>query len=267
MPNRSLKAVPAIFAALVVASISTAQEIPESLDASKYALSTSEIAIAKAFQYTGFDRIDRPGRRAEATAEIMTAGDENSPYVADEMSGKYVWNVHFGDIPVEWGTRVIGNRNFDVILDAETGQLIKIFSIDDNAGSSDTLPQPTARGAEMNLGRRGYTFNSLPNQCPTVPFMQALNSVIIGNPLSTKILKAYYWDITNRGGPRPRTWIIILRGMKSPMPSSAPGGENIHPKYRNAFMTIINSDNGVPEYSSTAPQDDSDYEIKKGTIK
>lgn len=232
-----------------------AKDVEKSQSGDKTIL-TAEIAITRAVEYSGFDKADGYDCQKSVSAELVLAANDNTPFVAEKINGRNIWQVTFRDIPVGQGTTKIRERDFEVTLDPETGKLIKIFSISDTEGSSDTIPQPSAKKAEEWFKARKYVFNQLPDVTGDLPFWQALQKVWIANPARTKIIKAYYWDYSDSNGRHPFTWFIILRGIKDPLPNAGP--VKTPDCGRNFMMSAINAESGILMYTVTAPYDNED---------
>jgi len=220
------------------------------------AVTTSEAAVERAVAYTGFDKAEGYDPVKSVKAEKVLIENDNTPFVADKINGRMAWKVYFKDIPVGQQSAVIRNRDFEVTLDPETGKLIKIFSVSDDAGSSDTLPQPSADVAERWFTDRKYVFEKLPDKMCKFTFWEALQKVRIASPSVTKIIKAYYWDYSDRGGEHPYTWLIILRGIEEPIPNAGPVKS---PDWSiNFSMVVVEAITGRPQGTTTAPYDKKD---------
>jgi len=220
-------------------------------------LSTAEAAIAKALAYSGFDKADGFDGLKSAKAELVVIENDNTPFMVEKINGKNMWRVSFKNIPVGQGSTIIIERDFEVTLDPETGKLIKIFSISDEVGSADTLPQPSAEAAELFFEKGGLDFRGLPDKMCNVTFWESLQRVQIASPSVTKIIKAYYWDIAGRLKQYPPAWLIIFRGIANPLPNAGPVKS---PDWANNFMmTIIDAEKGKSVCAITAPYDEDDF--------
>jgi hypothetical protein len=232
----------------------SAQEDSSSID-QDCPLLTAEEAIERAIEYTGFDKADGYDSITSAFAELVISENDNTPFIAEKIQGKNVWQITFYNIPVGQGCKTITEREFQVTLYPETGKLIKIFSVSDHSGSLDTLPQPSATVAEKWFKDRKYVFNMLPDEMCNITFWEALQKAWIACPSVTKIIKAYYWDIS--GGERdfPYTWLIIFRGIRDPLPAA--GGPM--PNWAlNFMMSVIDAETGIHQFATTAPYDNED---------
>jgi len=225
-------------------------------------LHSAQMAVERAIEYSGFDESGGFDNEISVSAGLTVMENDNTPFLADKYEGRQIWKVIFNDIPVGQGTRLLRNRNFEIILDPETGKLIKIFSVSHEAGTMDTLPQPGARAAEMWFNDRKYDFAGLPDTMCKIPFWQALQMVIIANPADAKIIKAYYWNISGVRGPWYNSWIIILRGTSGPWITH---GHDQSPAWINNFMmSIIDARTGISKYGNIrGPYDKEDVKKRR----
>jgi len=211
-------------------------------------------------EYTGFDKIEGDSCQKTASAELVIAVNDDTPYWADSINGKEVWKVRFRDIPVGYNYTVMRKRDFEITLELETGRLVKIFSVTDDAGSSDTLPQSSAKAATAFFAKRNIIFHCSPETAFEVPFWEALKSVFIANTAGTKIIKAYLAELDDGRGNLATRWIIILHGIDHPLPAS--GG--YVPEYAlNIMMTFVDAETGKAFGAQTGPYDPADYMARK----
>jgi hypothetical protein len=175
-----------------------------------YVLQTSERAIERAIEYSGFDKLKGFVRLKSAIdiTELIIARDSTTPFLSDSIEGKTAWRVEFKDIILREGARPI---TFDVLLDAETGRLFEIRSR--YVGPPDERPcEPPAKIAREQLGMNIEKYNGFPTKLPVISFVKALDS-LFGSPLSAKQTVALY--VTNclqQREPRP-VWAISLHGL------------------------------------------------------
>jgi len=223
-------------------------------------LASPESAITRALEYTGFDKIEGDSCQKTASAELVVAVNDNTPFWADSINGKPVWKVRFRDIPVGYNYTVMRKRDFEVTLEPTTGRLVKIYSISDEAGSSDTLPQPSAKAGEAFFKNWRFVVHRSPEKASVVPFWEALKSVFIANPAGTKIIRAYLAEYGDGNACDSLRWIIIQHGIDHPLPAA--GG--YVPEYAvNIMMTLINAQTGKPLGAGSGPYDPADFAARK----
>lgn len=212
-------------------------------------LETAKEALQAADLYTGFDQVDSTDERELPSVGTVPIDRLEIPFLTDRSRDGEAWVVTYASIPVGQQTRRVRNRDFSVFLDKATGKLLMIYSIAGDAGSSDTIPQLSAKASEESFAKSSTSFRQLPDQLPKVPFWEALKSVIISNPAGCKIIKAYYWDFDVKTTHYIHCWRVIMRGVESPLPSSHGG------TYRNNMEMGVNGDTGAPLFGTTVTND------------
>ena len=158
-------------------------------------LSNPAQALARALEYTGFDKAEGYSKASVAEVKLLEGRETKTPFVSGLMNGQQVWSVRFQNISVDSGQHAV-KREFQVSLDPITGQLLQVVSICDDVGSSDTLPEPEAAVAESLLAAGNMKINGLPANVPPVSFYQALQSTWYTNPARSKVVKGLYLDYT-----------------------------------------------------------------------
>lgn len=216
-------------------------------------INDSETAIDVALDYTGFDKSNGFSKSKQAVAELKSIGISNIPFIRELDNDDKVWHIQFKDIPIGQQTTKSRMRDFDVIIDRASGKLLMIYSISDNEGSSDTLPQPSKEAAEEFFNERKYQYKQLPDSLCRLTFWEALQKVRIANPATSKIIKCYYWEFDEE--EHPYCWLIIQRGIENPIPSSH-GGQPIW--LENFMMSCIDAMSGKPIFATNAPFDKED---------
>lgn len=208
-------------------------------------------AINRALQLTGFDEIDKYNARGNIEGTKIQKSKPEIPFLDNDDLSESIWQIDFRDVPIGAGTTRMISRDFTVFIDGKSGKLLMIYSISDNVGSSDTLPQPSAQVAELNMQKAEMSFNGLPDSLPRCKFIDVLKEVW-GDPSNTKVIKAYFWNISDKRAVRTNTWLIVYYGMSTSIPISVPEGAQEPPfNQRNRLMTVINGDSGKAIYACT----------------
>ncbi|MEZ5360601.1 MAG: hypothetical protein R3F48_17435 [Candidatus Zixiibacteriota bacterium] len=232
-------------------SVHALSQKPIEYDALSSITSENE-AIELAIKFSGFDKADGFSKSKNVTVEIKRIQDINIPFASDRVLNSEVWQVNFKNVPVGQQTTRTTFRDFEVLLDRQSGKLLMIYSISEKEGSSDTLPQPSKVAAENYFVARKYKFNGIPDSLCEVSFWEALQKVRIASPSSSKIIKAYYWDFSTGETHYPYAWLIIHRGMDEQVPTSH--GNKNNPIGRN-MMSCIDAMTGVGYFETTGPFD------------
>jgi len=227
-----------------------AQNPLPSADTVGWMLSSSASAISRALEYTGFDKIEGDSCQKTASAQLVVAVNDNTPFWADSINGKPVWKVLFQNIPVGYGYTVMRKRDFEVTLEPLSGGLVRIYSIADDAGSSDTMPQPSAKSGEAFFGRYRFLSPQFAGKSCAISFAEALKTVLIANPAGTKIIRSYLAEYDDGSGQYASRWIIILHGIDHPLPAA---GGYVPENQRNIKTMIIDAQTGKPLYAVNGP--------------
>ena len=214
-------------------------------------LETKEQALDYALLYTGFD--NTPGFEKTSIDEpaMIISSTNSTPFVAKHINNQSVWRVHFRSIRVGARDPKL-DRDFDVLLEPTTGQLLEILSISDLAGSNDTLPEPDPDSAEMRFQKGRIVFNGLTRNSPPISFIEAL-ATVPADPAATKVIKAIYIDYSRGGERDSATWIIMFRGMAQPLELHGIAKREVPVNQRNSIWCAVDAGTGRPEYCTNGP--------------
>jgi hypothetical protein len=232
--------------------ISTADTIKEP-DNPKSAIASKQEAKDRALVYTGFDKLGLKFKANEIECKLVVIADDRTLFTSKRIDGNQIWEVKIPKVPIGKGEKTI-ERDFKVYLEPATGQLLKIISVSDEVGSSDTLPEPIASKTEKSLKERGVVYHGPPKESPAVSFAQAL-SVCLMSPETAKVIKGLYVDYSINNVRYPNTWIIILRGTETLMMVTGPSPEQVPINQRNSNLCAVNAVTGNLEYCGSAPRD------------
>ncbi len=220
---------------------------------SSHSIVDSETALDIALDYTGFDKTKGFSRSKHTTSTLKSINAINIPYLNTSKNTREIWQIQFKDILVGQQTTKTALRDFEVLLDKHSGKLLRILSISETEGSSDTLPQPSKEAAEEFFNERKYQYKQLPDSMYNVTFWEALQKVRIANPATSKVIKSYYWEFDE--DEHSHRWLIIQRGIENPIPSSH-GGQ---PQWlENFMMSCIDAKSGKSLFATNAPFDKND---------
>jgi len=233
------------------------QDMAVDLTPAEQEIRSDSEAIFRALEYTGFG--DFQGfTRSLVAPELTTINDDKTPFLHDRINGRPIWRVPFMNISINSRTfdstgKGSDLRRFDVYLDPETGQLLKIISKYEGV-DTNIAPEPPAEMAEMQLRNRGELYIDFPPEPTPINFMEALNpcndtSKEISASLIIFSIKPLYetpravWAITRRGiGP----WHFH--------PPRIPNAPRVSlPLYmRNHSRSVIDATTGACLFSTTA---------------
>lgn len=183
-------------------------------------------AINRAIVLTG---LDCASKKKSARQIIIT--NDTTPFLAGQFEGRDSWCVEFNDVSLtdKLKSAQLGfpdayqfKRKFLVLIDAKTGQLIKVQT-DYQGKASDMKPEPSAISAEAQLKSGAEHYGGLPTTDPKISFLDAVSVALTNgsNPLMAKEINGLYVMDSHMGSvPRP-VWIITTRGIP-PMPLPKP---------------------------------------------
>lgn len=208
---------------------------------------------------TGFgtlEQITKSFRRVDVN-------DDNTPFLHRQINGKKnVWRIEIKNVRLKlksvwprYKDKYL--RNFEVLVDHNTGHLLRIRSKFDGY-DPNMLPEPPAEWAEARLRGTGYEiYHGFPAEPPKISFLEALNS-IGGHPLSAKEIYALYvMESKMKSQPRP-VWAITLRGIPPLHFITVPPGvskDKLPPIWqRNHFRYVVNAVTGKVLFATNSPQ-------------
>jgi hypothetical protein len=216
-------------------------------------------AYDTALRYTGFEVSDSTAREEiERSAALITIENDQTPFLREQVNGHVAWKLEFSgvrflDEQIEHRLQQKPIRSFEVIIDAQTGLLLRIYSIRENYDKS-TSPVPPVDIAEDQMRRCGREkYLGFPEDSPPVTFLQALQNTSGSPYLAGEIIAAYVVrSVMNN--PPSNVWAIDLRGIP-PFPTTSHHGHGIIPEYqRNHERSIIDGKTGRWISFNTNPQ-------------
>jgi hypothetical protein len=222
------------------------------LDSTRH--STEEMAISRAMQYTGFDRLkNTPDTALTTRAELVIIEEDRTPFLADSVIGKKVWKVHIGgvklDLPDWYAVDSQPERTFEILIDAETGRCFGAYV---RCGGCDPnlSPEPPSDTATKLMGS-SEVFVGFPNEPPPVTLAEALNAAVGSNPVQAKEIVAVCVMWSHLGQPAIPVWSIIGRGIP---PVDFRDSDKLRPLYqRNRMRTVVDATNGRPIMVENGP--------------
>ncbi|HUU82301.1 MAG TPA: hypothetical protein VM243_02250 [Phycisphaerae bacterium] len=241
-----------------------AEVMAQSLDRSQWDIQREQEAIARARAL-----VDASGRfDSKATARLVVLSGDNTPFLSDQIIERPIWHVVLGDWNLKLksappGAEDLYLRTFDVFVDPQGGQLLKIVSRWPK-GVARIPREPGAKSVTQQLRRAGHErYHAFPDEAPRITFLEALDAMTKGgeNPLAAKQIVGQYvvWSMMGRK-PRPM-WVISLRGVPA-LGASYPG---VAVNARDHFRSIVDPQTGkwVCGFSTPQPQTTEEPEIEK----
>ena len=223
------------------------------------ALSSAETAIEKALMFTGFRDVfvkkDRGLKEALSSAQLIVGKDDESPFISDLIDSKEVWKIKFESVFLDyknWHPDWVARYNpktFYVLLEPESGALLKIFSVMDEP-DSNIAPEPTASATTQWYQQRGDIFLSTVTEAPKFSFYEALEQASGSSPLKAKEIIAWLtmMKIQQDTIPHP-VWVILGRGAPVVGIIEPPG-----PEYKkNRWVSYVDASTGELRSVGSAP--------------
>ena len=215
-------------------------------------------AVAQVFETLGAPE----HLRSETTAKLVTLAEDNTPFLSEQIVGRQVWHVIIRKWKLRLDSAMPGfedsyERTFDVLLDPEDGNILKIVSRWPE-GIAEIAPEPSASSAELQMRGAGLEkYHSFPKTKPSISFLQALDVTLkegFGNPLQAKQIVAHYVVRSSMERKPKRVWAITLRGI-TPFRAAYPG---VAEDARNHMRNIIDATTGKWISANTSPQPESE---------
>lgn len=187
--------------------------------ASGIAIQTPQMAVDRAFAYTGFKELKRiSGAALGEQVQLMSVVADETPYLSDSIVGKRVWRVKMNKVFLDLsncGRQFVENqqpKNYEAWIDSATGVMYKIFS-EPVMNDPDLAPEPPADTATAMMRSSGDIYLGFPTKPPAVSFLEALNNAAGSNPLMAKEIIAWCVLISDSDGSSMPVWQIIGRGI------------------------------------------------------
>jgi len=153
-----------------------AQDI-NNMASTKTILDTAAAAKEKAIKFTGFTA-------AVKSADEVVIKESDIPFLADKVVGRSAWQIKFApfmlNLKSEMNATDSYQRDFEVLLDKETGQLISIKSRFSGAlaNGQKLLPPVNRLEAEKQLASPdGPLYTGFPTSDPKLTFMEVLEAI------------------------------------------------------------------------------------------
>lgn len=222
-------------------------------------------------ELTGFGELESISK----SFERVDINDDNTPFLHAQINGKKgVWRVEIKNVRLklesavsEFKDRYV--RSFDVLIDPNTGHLLKITSAFDG-NDPNMLPEPPAIVAEAQIKNHGNEiYHGFPLEPPKISLLQALDAILregVGSPfLAKEIYAVYVMESRMRGyksgwEPRP-VWAITLRGIprrplkgKPPSLHDTPDEELVPAWQRNHMRNVVDARTGKVLFATSCPQ-------------
>lgn len=215
-------------------------------------LISSDSAQSIAGKYLGFES---PGHLplAATSVKLDTYTDTTTPVISKAFSGHQIWTLRYDSIYL-WNSSIPrpqecrDPRNFEALVDASTGQLLRVYSVP-KVVDSNLLPEEN--GEYIADQRKGTeTWLGLPASPPPITFRQALDSAVGISRLTAKEIIGDCILMTPIGSTDTLlVWSIIGRGV----PPVTISGSVEPSKYNNRERVVVDATTGRPLFVTNWP--------------
>lgn len=196
----------------------------------------------------------------ESAAQLVSLVQDRTPYLATLLLTTPLWHSQINDIKLKLPSSPTGfedsrQRTFDLFLDPNRGQLVKVRSRwpDGQPPMPEELDADQAADQMYRSGREKY--HGFPDDQPVVTFMAALDSIQRGggNPLVAKQIVGDYviWSRIGKWEVPRAVWAITLRGVPPLHARGDDKGANSAARY------IVDARSGEYLCASNTPHPDS----------
>jgi hypothetical protein len=223
------------------------------VDAEKttWKLKTQEDAAAATLTY--FPEAGKSIADLKESTKLVSFKNDQTPFLRDSINNRPCWEVEIEvilnltyKVPVDSLDNKV--REFTVILDAQTGRLVRISCVlaEDYPHK---VPKPPVDTIEWILTFTKELICGFPEEKPTVSFIEALNYVM-GSPYGAKEIHAWYvmysrynFKAKQQEESHP-VWWIDLRGLDPPMVPISHHGRDTPVEWRNHIHSVIDAKTG-----------------------
>lgn len=231
-----------------------APEPAVSPDRHNWVLPDEEAATARALGIFGPCRLTT----APLAVLVRLARDE-SPYIHAILEAAPIWQVSIDADVLLWSfgvatERVLFARRFAVLLDARTGQLLKLVSRGDGEAELAAMPANAQSAERQFMDGGSEVWTGLPAESPRTSFVDALRHIEeAGFGLADAhdfVGHCVLWSFMDR--PPVAAWSIYTGGIQ-PIPAAYPG---VPPEALNHLRHIVSAEDGRWLMADSAPQSD-----------
>lgn len=175
---------------------------------SNFVIKTQEEAYSKVIEYTGFNSKNYSYKALSEnnSIKLKLLEEENLSFVDDSIIGKEVWMVKFENVSLNlspgWVQSYQDNqikKNITVVVEAESGKLIKIIAQSDTTKSFfyDNISKDYLKKKLNGCGEQWLGF---PDTVPNISYEKALQAAVPSNPFMAEEIHAvcvYQKDLNN----------------------------------------------------------------------
>jgi hypothetical protein len=222
---------------------------------SQHLISNEAEAVTQAQRLTDLGTLTK-----RIVARRVVIHDDRTPYLWRQYNGRQAWSVEFSGASLKFKSAAPNfqdkyQREFIVLLDERTGQLISVISRFDGK-DSDLREQPSGAAAELQLKAEDEIYYGLPEEEPKLTFLSVLEVVLnkgVGSPFLAKEIYANYVLHSRGGSPQRAVWVVTLRGLP-PIAAHGPHGDIVPVWQRNHMRNVVDDKTGMNLFATNSPQ-------------
>ena len=195
------------------------------------------------------------------TPTLISGEHLKIPFVGKFLKEKKIWCVNVTGAVLEINSKNNGKLEslplkLTILLDHESGQIIKINAIVEKGSTPQHTPKASIASAERQMQNVCEIYTGFPKKVPTVNFHDALKSVYNGfggNPLEASEIEAVYVMQSHLRKEARAVWAITLYGI-SPFSTFGGDDDSVPVSQRNHLRSIVDAKTGKLLSSTTVPQ-------------
>ena len=186
----------------------------DSLRSVQVRLDKPEQAIERALQFTGIEsRIDTSSANSSVRAEKVIIKDDVTPFLSNKINGREIWRVLYTGVDFRVplllsDSNVTKLRDIEVLLDPETGQLLRVI-VTCREVDSTVKPEPSVLQAEQHLKRKREIYHDFIEGLPAISFIDAVFVGVGCMPWAANMIIAQLITQSNLDGEINRVWHFI----------------------------------------------------------
>jgi hypothetical protein len=194
--------------------------------------------------------------------ERVDVNDDNTPFLHSQINRKRnIWRVRIKNVRLKLKSAIPWLkdryvRNFEVLVDPNTGHLLRIRSKFDGH-DPNMLPEPPAEVAEEEMRNSGNEiYHGFPLDPPKISLLDALDAVM-GSPYLAKEIYAVHVIQSDMGSKPRAVWAITLRGIP-PITRIGPSrvrAKELLPVWQlNHIRNVLDASTGKLLFATSCPQ-------------
>lgn len=205
---------------LLSSGISTMAQNPKTIESNnnlktgQLRLEKAEQAAKRALEFTGLEsRIGTHTAAAFVKVEKVIINSDVTPSLSNRINGREIWRVLYTDVDFRRplllnDSNVTNLRDIEILLDPETGQLLRIIVSSSNLDST-LLPELSVQKVEAQVRLSNEIFHDFLDGLPEVRFIDAVFVGVGCMPWAANMIIAQLITQSNLDGEINSVWHFI----------------------------------------------------------